>query len=55
MKDKAITLRHQGRVRLFWRTSENLQNGDIPGRVGQVRGVLRITGQGFKFIARGAK
>jgi hypothetical protein len=51
----SITFTHRGRLRHFYRTAENKQNGDIPGclrgrRGENIDGVLRIAGDGFRFI-----
>lgn len=47
---KSITFMRRGRVTHFYRTGDNLPNQDIPGRVGRTRGVLRVRGDGFRFI-----
>lgn len=49
----AITFRHKGKVRKFYRSGETLPYGKIPGylksRQGNIPGTLVIHGDGFKF------
>ena len=52
MRRKSITFTRKGHLVHFYRTGPNLPNQDIPGRVGKTYGVLRVCGDGFKFIPK---